>query len=145
MIRQSAPNHILKYCYKDNRDCFLSYLCETFEDEYSNVYKLKCTCRCENFVVYQDAYRSIFAKCSNCGKKIIVYDLQYYPAAAKLKKSFTLKKVDELPVSVYVNYEYSDEFLYEDDVEFDVNDITWAKVFIYNGSELIKILDDEIA
>lgn len=44
-----------------------------------------------------------------------------------------------------MNYEYSDEFLYEDDVEFDVNDITWAKVFISNGSELIKILDDETA
>ncbi|MBD5088431.1 MAG: hypothetical protein HDT30_06405 [Clostridiales bacterium] len=145
MIKQSAPDHVIKYCYKDNSDCFYSYLCETYEGGYSNVYKLKCSCNCKKFLVYQDAHPSIFAECCNCGKMITVYDLENYPAATKLKENFTLKKADENSVFVYVNYEYSDEYLYEDDVEFDVNDITWAKVFILNSGELIKILDDETA
>lgn len=74
---------------------------------------------------------------------ITVYDLKYYPAAIKLNKNFIISKVNERFVQVYVNYEYDDEFLYEDDVEFDANDITWGKVFIENNGELKKILDDE--
>ncbi len=74
-----------------------------------------------------------------------MYDLKFYPAATKLNKQFTISKVDERLVQVYVNYEYDDEFLYEDDVEFDANDITWGKVFIADRDELKKILDDETA
>ena len=47
VIKQSAPDHVIKYCYKDNSDCFYSYLCETYEGDYSNVYKLKCSCNCK--------------------------------------------------------------------------------------------------
>ena len=42
-------------------------------------------------------------------------------------------------------YEYDDEFEFEDDVDFDSNDITWAKVFVYDQNILQKILDDETA
>ena len=140
-----APNHIKKYCVKDNTDPWYLYLYKKFASKTSFVYKVKCTCHCERFEVYQDAHPSIFAKCCNCGNMITVYDLKFYPAATKLNKQFTISKVDERTVQVYVNYEYDDEFLYEDDVEFDANDITWGKVFIANSDELKKILDDETA
>lgn len=145
MMEQNAPNHIIEYCYKDNTDdCFL-YLCKHYETENSFVHKLRCTCGCNKFIVYKDKHPSIFAECANCGKVITVYDLAYYPSAVKLKKDFNLTKVDDAPVLVYVNYEYDDEYLYEEDVEFDANDVTWGKVFIANNNEIKKILDDETA
>lgn len=76
---------------------------------------------------------------------ITVYDLKYYPSAVKLNKDYTLNQINKDSVFVYVNYEYDDEFLYEEDVEFDADDITWGKVFILNNNYLIKILDDETA
>lgn len=51
--------------------------------------------------------------------------------------------VSDSATEVYVNYEYSDEYKYEDDVDFDLNDIVWAKVFIKKGDSINKILDDE--
>ena len=144
-MEQSAPNHIIEYCYKDDSDDYFIHLRKHYETENSFVYKLRCTCGCNKFIVYQDKHPSVFADCTNCGKMITVYDLAYYPSAVKLKKEFALTKVDVSPVSVYVNYEYDDEYLYEDDVEFEANDITWGKVFIGINNELIKILDDETA
>lgn len=76
---------------------------------------------------------------------ITVYDLQYYPSAVKLDGDGNFDKVVENPVPVYMNYEYSDEFMFEDDVMFDENDITWAKVFIADNGKLRMILDDETA
>ncbi|MBP3610799.1 MAG: hypothetical protein J6J42_10760 [Lachnospiraceae bacterium] len=145
MMKQNAPGHVVQYCYKDNNDAFFSYLCKHYEEENSFVYKLKCTCTCDKFIVYQDEHPSVFAECNNCGKKITVYDLAYYPAAVKLEKNLLLKKTTRKAVYVYVNYEYDDEFLYENDVDFNANDITWAKVFIANDNGLKKILDDETA
>ena len=136
MIKQNAPCHIIEYCYKDDTDDFFLDLCKHYETENSFVYKLRCTGGCNRFIVYQDKHPSIFAECVNCGKIIIVYDLEYYPSAVKLKKDFNLIKVQEEPVLVYVNYEYDDEYLYEFDVEFDANDVTWGKVFIANNNEL---------
>ena len=77
--------------------------------------------------------------------KITIYDLKYYPAAIKLDDNCPLSKVYHEPVSVFMNYEYSDEYLYEDDVAFDINDVVWGKVFIRVNNSLIKILDDETA
>lgn len=142
-MKQSAPKHIIEYCDRDNDDSVYAYLYETFGAETSFVYKVKCTCNCEKFIVYQDAHPSVFAKCCNCGNMITVYDLEYYPAAVKLDRNYAVNKMDENSVRVYVNYEYSDEFLDEEDVEFDANDITWAKVFIANNGAIRKILDDE--
>lgn len=145
MMEHNAPNHIIEYCYKDDTDNYFLYLCKHYETENSFVYKLRCTCSCKKFIVYQDKQPSIFAECTKCGRRITVYDLDYYPSAVKLKKDFDLVKVNDEPVFVYVNYEYDDEYLYEEDVEFDANDITWGKVFVSNDNELIKILDDETA
>lgn len=142
-MEPSAPSHIKKYCVIDNTDPWYLYLYKNLASKTSFVYKVKCTCNCERFVVYQDAHPSIFAECSNCGNLITVYDLKCYPAAVKLNKNFTVYRVDERFVQVYVNYEYDDECLYEDDVEFDTNDITWCKVFIESNDKLEKIMDDE--
>ena len=120
-MNKSAPNHIKEYCYKDNSDSFYLNLVSLFEGENSFVYKLRCICNCEKFIVYQDAHPSVYAKCCSCGRMITVYDLIYYPAAVKLKKKFSLKKFELTSVPVYVNYEYADEFLYEEDVDFDEN------------------------
>jgi hypothetical protein len=35
--------------------------------------------------------------------------------------------------------------MFEDDVEYDENDISWAKAFIQNGENVKMILDDETA
>lgn len=144
-MEQSAPNHIIEYCYKDDSDDYFIHLRKHYETENSFVYKVKCTCGCNKFIVYKDKHPSVFAECDNCRKVITVYELAHYPSAVKLKKDFDLIKVDEAPVMVYVNYEYDDEYLYEEDVEFNANDITWGKVFIANKNGLKKILDDETA
>lgn len=145
MMKPSAPNHVIEYCHIDENDSCFSHLCNTYKGANSFVYKLKCTCNCEKFIVYKDEHPSVFAKCNNCGKMITVYDLKYYPSAVKLNKDYTLNQINKDSVFVYVNYEYDDEFLYEEDVEFDADDITWGKVFILNNNYLIKILDDETA
>ena len=135
MMKRSAPKHVMEYCHIDKNDlCFLQ-LCYIYEGTNSFVYKLKCICNCEKFIVYQDKHPSVFAKCNNCGKMITVYDLKYYPSAVKLNKDYILNQLNESAVSVYVNYEYDDEFLYEEDVEFDDNDIIWGRVFALNNNQ----------
>ena len=144
-MKKCAPKHVSEYCYVDKSDSFYCYLQKKYGDDCSFVYKIKCTCGSMNFFVYKDAHPSIFAKCCCCEKNITIYDLAYYPAAVKLKKDFQIKEVDKNAVLVYANYEYDDEFLYEEDVLCDENGVTWGKVFIRKGDELIKILDDETA
>ena len=72
-----------------------------------------------------------------------MYDLKFYPAAVKLKEDLERVMVVDEPVSLYANYQYSDEFLLEKDVYFDQDDISWGMAFVEKGGELIKILDDE--
>lgn len=143
-MKRSAPDHIRKNCCIGSDPLYL-YLCDMYESETSFVYKLKCDCGCEKFEVYQDAHPTFYARCCECMKMITVYDLEYYPTAIKLNGDYDVNKVVEDTVYVYVNYEYDDESMYEDDVEFDENDITWAKVFIAGNGGLKKILDDETA
>ncbi len=144
-MKQNAPDHIIKYCYKDINDIFFRELCEQYGSECSYVHKLRCSCGGSKFLVYQDDHPSIFVKCIDCNKMITVYDLDYYPAATKLKQEFEMKRINDKGQSVYVNYEYSDEYLYEEDVDFDSNDITWGRVFIMIDGQLLKVLDDETA
>ena len=139
-----APSHILNFCVRDIEDKTYVSLNEKYGDDFSYVYKIKCLCGNEKFMVYRDDHPSIFAKCCNCKKMITVYDLSFYPAAVKLNKEFELEMVDS-GVTVYVNYEYNDEYMFEDDVEYDENDISWAKAFIQNGENVKMILDDETA
>lgn len=143
-MKRSAPDHIRKNCYIGN-DPLYYHLCERYEDGKSFVYKLRCSCGCEMFTVYKDAHPTVYAQCQECKKMITVYDLQYYPSAVKVNGDRDVDKVVENPVLVYMNYEYSDEFMVEDEVMFDENDITWAKVFIADNGKLRMILDDETA
>ena len=140
-----APNHIMEYCYRDKNDSLYLSLCGKYEDINSFVYKLKCKCDCKKFILYKDKHPSVFAKCSNCEEWITIYDLKYYPSAVKIKKEMPLEHINLEAAFVYVNYEYDDEFLYEEDVDFNIDDITWGRAFMLNDNELVKILDDETA
>lgn len=140
-----APKHVSEYCIIDEHDEVFKELKHSLEDAFSYVYKIRCNCGNTRFLVYSDAHPSVYAKCSLCHKMIALYDLSYYPSAVKLDKKYSLEKVQKYPVLAYVNYEYDDEYLTEDDVDFDVNDITWAKVFINENGNIKKILDDETA
>lgn len=144
MIKK-APNHVIKYCCIDKKDLYFKHLCDMYQDVNSFVYKLKCTCNCEKFIVYHDEHPSVFAKCNDCKKMITVYDLKNYPSAVKLNNDYNLKELYENSIHVYMNYEYDDEYMYEEDVEFDNDDITWGKVFVLKDNQLMKILDDETA
>ena len=140
-----APNHVADYCVLDGTDKTLNYLMKEYAGELSYVYKIKCSCKFEKFNIYEDEHPTIVAQCCNCNKRITLYELSYYPAATKLNENFKMKATDFKEVNVYVNYEYSDDFMYEEDIEFNNNDITWAKAFVKKGDQTIKILDDETA
>ena len=140
------PNHIEDYCFVDREDSLYNELYKEYKDEYTFIYKVKCSCSETKFKVYKDRHPTISIQCSNCLKDIIVYDLKFYPAAVKLNKDFIKQQIildDNEFFEVYVIYEYDDEFEIEDDVEFDPNDISWATVFIKSDKSYFKILDDE--
>lgn len=138
-----APSHVEKYCKKVQNDKFYLELSDRFESDYSYVYKIVCNCNNEKLDIYKSNQPSIYAICNNCKNKIIVYDLLQYPAAVVLNKTYDFERVIPLESELYVNYEYSDEYLYENDVEFDNNDISWARAFIVDENDLKQILDDE--
>lgn len=145
-MRQIAPRHVKDYCYQDLNDSTFSYLKEKYEDEYTFIYKVKCMCGCNQFKIYMDKHPSAYLECSYCSKFITVYDLQYYPAAVKLDKEYTSEVYNMgNNFSVYVIYEYTDEFEIDDDVVFNPDDISWGKVYVKNKNTLKKILDDETA
>lgn len=140
------PTHIEKYCCLDNKDLTYNELYLKYKDNYTYIYKIICTCSNEKFKVYKDNHPSVYIECSHCSNKIIVYDLDFYLASRKLDKhleKYQLIFEDLEYFEVYAIYEYSDEYLCENDVEFNQNDIDWAKVYIKNNNLIIKILDDE--
>ena len=144
MSRIIAPRHILDYCSIDDEgEKVIQKLKEMYEGDFSYVYKVKCECSNDKFVVYKDSHPTVIAKCCACKRRIIVYDLSFYPSATKLNKEYTMHCLTDSATELYVNYEYSDEYKYEDDVDFDLNDIVWAKVFIKKNVSINKILDDE--
>ena len=147
-MKENAPVHIKKFCFEDGKDRTYCELREKYQDEYTFTWKIKCECGETKFKVLTDEHPSVFCKCGNCGKDIIVYDLANYPAATKLEEELETEQVSIEGVedfNVYAIYEYSDEFEEADDVEFDQNDISWATAYIGNGDILEKILDDETA
>lgn len=145
-MKESAPEHIEKYCYKDEKDALFCELQERYHDEYTFIYKIKCECGETHFEVYEDKHPSVFLKCINCHREITAYDLAYYPAATKLKDKFEKEKIyigNIENFNVYALYQYDNEFELEDDVEFDKNDISWGNIYIKNEDIINKILDDE--
>ena len=85
------------------------YIYEKYGGEWSHIYKIRCSCNCDNFIVYKDAHPSVFAKCCQCGKILTIYDLRFYPAAIKLETEYPQEQIGDEAVNVYANYEYSDE------------------------------------
>lgn len=148
-MKKACPEHIENFVeILQNGE---KYKIEYFDElgEYTFAYELKCLCSNKIFKIYIDEHPSVVVECNRCGKKIIVYDLKYYPAATKLKEKLPLKKYisqygDEL-FNVCVIYEYSDEFEYEDDVEFDKNDISWCMTYGYGlkSQKVFEIINDE--
>lgn len=140
-----APNHIQNYCNNVDEDLFLNNIKQEYGGEFSFVYKVVCDCKNDKFNLYKNNNPSLFAECSLCKKRITIYELSRYPAAVKLDKKYDLNCITDYESELYVNYEYSDEFIYEEDVQFDNNDITWARAFIMKDNNIIKVLDDETA
>jgi len=74
-----------------------------------------------------------------------VYDLASYPTASKGKGDEWFTELDptkEGALPIYVSYEYGE---FDDDQEFDQDDITWCQVFVEMGGGLRKVFDDETA
>ena len=141
-----APDHIKEFCRDDiEGDNVFEELKTGYEDSFSNVFKVVCTCNNPDFWIYGDEHPTIILECAECKRRITAYDLKYYPSAIKLDESYELKRLNEKKQPVYVNYEYSDEYLYSKDVSFDNNDITWCKIFVNDNGVIKKILDDETA
>lgn len=137
-----APDHIKEYCYCDHTDQHFSKLFDEFDDAYTAIYKIKCSCGCSRFKVYVDPNPTVEAVCVHCEKRICVYDLIHYPAAVKCpcdNDTFSIVDLNShSEFEVYAIYEYSDDYDSE-------NDITWCHVFAGSEKELVEIIDDETA
>lgn len=138
-----APTHVENYCNDVEGDIYFKKLKQEYAGDYSYLYKIICNCKNDKFIIYKDSHPSLYAECCLCKKRITIYDLSEYPAAIKLDKAYDLNRIADFQYELYVNYEYSDEYLYEDDVVFDNNDITWVRAFVRTDAGIIKILDDE--
>src|SRR5947208_1024671 len=53
----------------------------TDADDYHHYYQVQCSCGGRWFQVWKADKPAIAAQCKNCGKKITVYDVSFYPAA----------------------------------------------------------------
>lgn len=146
MFMMIMPNHIEGYVEKlPNKSKYIEY---EF-DEYTMPYEVKCSCGSKEFVVYNNEEPRVELKCTKCGKRIVVYDLDFYPCASKYKEEqlnqYTSPEEDNI-FNVAVVYEYSDEFPFSDE-EFDCNDVTWCNVYVYgvNSNKVYEIVNDETA
>lgn len=137
-----APDHIKEYCYCDYSDQLFRELFDEFDDAYTAIYKIKCSCGCSRFKVYVDPNPTVEVVCIHCEKRICVYDLINYPAAVKCphdNDTFTMVDLNlQSEFEVYAIYEYSDDYDSE-------NDITWCHVFAGMEKDLVEIIDDETA
>ena len=59
---------------------------DMYEGEYSYVYKVTCKCNNNKFMVYKDSHPTVIVECCACKRRIIVYNLSFYPSATKLSK-----------------------------------------------------------
>lgn len=145
-MKESAPEHIERFCTKDLEDIFYRRLYNKYYNDHTFIYKIKCDCGETKFKVYKDDHPSVLLKCNCCNKDIIVYNLSYYPAATKLYINYNKKQIQFVKLecfNVYAIYQYDDEFKLEYDVEFNKNDISWGIIYIKNNDFVKKILDDE--
>ena len=143
-----APDHIKKFCRFIKNTNLLS----NFNNKVNSfVYQICCDCGCEYFEVFTNDTPKVIAYCSECRKKIIVYDLMLYPASKPtlgwipvwLEDEDDLKPLDNYGyINLFVNYQYGESYT---DSEFDSNDITGFNMWIYDNGMMTLIIDDETA
>ncbi len=133
---QPCPEHVQEFLFESKRGAEVGL----------RLFLLKCNeCGGVRFKLFESNLRTIKGQCGECGSMFVIYDLAKYPAAMKLKaeESFTempCTKVQD--ASVFVAYEYGD---FDDDHEFDCNDITWFEMFIEVDGMIQKVFSDETA
>jgi ribosomal protein S27E len=115
---------------------------------FHHYYKLVCSCGSQHFQLRKSNRESIRASCQQCGHEIVVYDLSYYPAACKVAgdEHFELLTLTSGTVenhTVFLMFEYGE---FDDDQDFDRNDISWCQVFLKDASgRHACVFDDETA
>ena len=137
-----APTHIEDFCVVAKSDPFYNQLYDKFFNDYTSVFKIRCSCGSSKFFVYKDNHPSIYLKCKCCSREIIAYELDFYPAATKLEdfKPRTLVCINGIDnFNVYAIYQYPE------DAGLDKDDISWCVIYIKNDENVVKILDDETA
>ncbi|MBQ8569009.1 MAG: hypothetical protein IJ446_07315 [Oscillospiraceae bacterium] len=141
----AAPDHIRPYCIK-------SRLTAPFDKEnydngsfYSFVYQISCDCGCKELSVFKNEWPYVTAKCCTCGKELVIYDLEGYPAASSGGSEYKAELVQIYEkCELVAEFEYDDEYFYTD-VRFDKNDITGFNLWAYLNDEYTLIVDDETA
>ena len=61
-------------------DVFFQNLKQEYEGDFSYVDKVICDCKNDKFIIYKDNHPTVIAECCLCKKRIVIYDLSYYPA-----------------------------------------------------------------
>lgn len=141
-----VPDHVRKYCKKTNITRQIEHKYEMYDDYYSFVYQVVCTCGCEDFDVYKNLCPYVYAICKQCNKKIVIYDLECYPAASFPSNwmPFELEFTKIETNKIIVNYDYDDEYAITDS-RFNMNNITGFNMWIYSDGIYKLIIDDETA
>lgn len=142
-----APDHIKEYVkpIAGENKFFDGYI-----GEYTFAYEVVCSCGNKELIVYKNSEPKVTAFCESCGKMIALYDLIEYPCAVVLRddedalEKVTNEDTDKFHVAII--FEYSDEFTFDDE-RFDVNDVTWCQIYLYDliHSQSILLVDDETA
>lgn len=142
-----APDHIKQYCFCSKKTRLLF----EFQDDYSFVYQIRCTCGCKHLKIYMNDTPKVIAYCQNCGNKITIYDLTLYPTSAPMSDwipGWLAQERELQPLQclddngLFVNYQYG---YCVTDTEFNENDVTGFNMWIYKNEKMLLIIDDETA
>ncbi|MDE7224896.1 MAG: hypothetical protein K2O34_14105 [Acetatifactor sp.] len=142
-----VPDHIKEYVKPIAGE---NKLFDGYIGEYTFAYEVVCSCGNKELIVYKNSEPKVTAFCEACGKAITLYDLIEYPCAVALRddedvmEKVTNEDTDKFHVAII--FEYSDEFTLDDE-RFDVNDVTWCQIYLYDMIHLQSILlvNDETA
>ena len=136
-----APEHVQRFCTEDITEVEFAKLHSEYADANCAVYQIKCCCSNEQFHIIYDERPSCWAKCTDCGNVITLYDLKCYPSAIYINNIFTKYNLSEAGSNVYkvcVMYEYADD--YE-----SCDDISWCNIWCKNKStgNILNLINDE--
>jgi hypothetical protein len=117
-----------------------------FADDFHHYFQIVCnSCGGRLFRLFVGDKRTVNAVCEACRVNVLVYDLERYPAATKTTGEETFSEnqwTTRTALPVFVGYEYGE---FDDDQEFDQNDITWCQIFVLHEGSLVVVFDDETA